>query len=183
MILKRVICQIFLTTAITGLLMIWTECNSIQAKPLMINNNGITRITLKSLGIILEQQWEPLFGDTIFEEDSYYYSKVYKIGSSSDDSSSGTLYIVSTIFSGADKGENVGLPMRHYLFGYKDSLYYCGNSNKIQGLTGTFPVFQNIAEKMKKRYIRIQISLLKSLRNCNRLDNQKKNGYIWCHQK
>lgn len=134
------------------------------AQNIIPGDTGITRISLKKSGIVLDNNRSVILKDTLQQDETNYYSTLYRIGCSNK--SEWTLYIVSTVMDGADKGDNAGLPVRSYLLQNNNNLYYCGNRKQMDGLGGKSPVFMGISRKLNcelKKHSNIILSELEIL--------------------
>ena len=135
--LLKVFCLFFLSLSSTS-----------KAQPATITSSGVSRVSLGNIGITVHKNWVAVFSDTVLEEETNYYSSVYNVGTSTDAEKNRKLFIVSTTFSGADKGENASEPLRYYLLESDKKLYFCGNREKKNGLGGASPIFRSISKRL-----------------------------------
>jgi hypothetical protein len=129
------------------LLLTFVYLNTFGQTP-VLNSVGISKFSLNSVGFHINKEWEKVLIDTVFDEESYYYSTVFEIGKTVDAEKKIVVYLINTYYTGQDKGENADLPIRNYLLKSGKNLYYCGNREKKNGLGGASPIFKSLSNRI-----------------------------------
>jgi hypothetical protein len=121
--------------------------------PSLVNTDHVNKISISELGLFFSDTKKIIATDTTNEEDASYYSTVFQITTPCNKNNSNAVFLISTLFSGADKGPYAGEPLRTYLCKKNDTLFFCGDFKKLNGILSSSHVFSSIAKRLKLAFV------------------------------